>query len=302
MGRVQSLWPLNPSKTIKKRNINTDNLEYEYTDLKGQKQTFTNEQVLHIPGFGYDGLVGYNPISLLREAIGLGLSIEEFDSRFYGHGMNAGGIITYPTALKNEQRQDYTREIKEKVAGLANSHSVMVLDGGSTYQSIGLPKDVSQTLETRMFQKQEMAMFYGIPPFMIGDTEKSTSWGTGIEQQTIGFITFSMLYWFTIWEEQLSASLLSPDEREEYYFEFNADALMRGDSSAKSAYYKNLWQIGGISINEIAKKENMAQVKGGDERFIPVNYMRLSDAGKNFNKNNNKGNNDIKPIKGDKNE
>jgi HK97 family phage portal protein len=281
-GYPKALWPLRPDR------INVDRkqgvLEYRYypgSDDKRFSESFLipNGCMLHIPGFGYDGVMGYSPITLAREAIGLGIAADEFGSRYFGSGTHPGMIVEHPGKLSPEGHSNLTKALSETHSGLGNSHRLMLLQEGMKAQKITIdPKD-SQFIELRKFQINEICRLFHIPPHMLADVEKSTSWGSGIEEQNIGFITHTMRPWFVLWEEELARMLLLDSEKDDYFFEFDLMALLRGDSQKRWSAYIMGKRNGILNADEIRGWENLNPVPNGlgKEYVIERNMGSLAE-------------------------
>jgi HK97 family phage portal protein len=278
-GYPAAIWPLRPDRVQVERIAGS--LKYSYypgiEDIKlTQGFQIPNEYMLHIPGFGFDGVIGYSPISLAREAIGLGMATEIFGARFFGSGTNPGMIVEHPGVLKD--KKSFRDAINDVHQGLGKTHRVMLLEEGMKANKVVIdPKD-SQFLETRKFQITEIARLFLIPPHMIADLERATF--SNIEEQGIEFVVHTMRPWFVLWEEELMRSLLRSDEREEYFFQFDVDALMRGDIQKRYAAYAVGKQWGFLSTNDIRDKENLNPVDDGDLYMVPLNMIPAKDAGK----------------------
>jgi len=277
-GYPKALWPLRPDKIHVERKAGR--LEYKYNP-GSEELTVPNESILHIPGFGYDGVIGYSPITLAREAIGLGMAAEEFGSRYFGAGTHPGMIIEHPGKLSPEAKSNLQTSLGEAQSGLGNTHRLMLLQEGMKAQKIAIdPKD-SQFLETRKFQISEICRIFHVPPHMLADVEKSTSWGSGIEEQNIGFITHTMRPWLVLWEEELNRVLLLEKEKDDYFFEFDLMALLRGDSVKRWTSYIMGKRNGILNADEIRGWENLNPLPDdlGKEYIIEKNMQGLSDLG-----------------------
>jgi HK97 family phage portal protein len=282
-GYPKALWPIRPDRIQVDRKNGI--LEYRYypgSDDKRYVEGFQipNGHMLHIPGFGYDGVMGYSPITLAREAIGLGLATEEFGARFFGSGTHPTGILEHPGTLSTKAESNL-RESKKAYAGLGDSHRLMILEEGMKFTPISINPSDSQFLETRKFQITEIARLYHVPPHMIADVEKSTSWGTGIEEQNIGFITHTMRPWFVLWEEELSRMMLLDSEKEEYFFEFDLAQLLRGDLLRQMQAWTMGKRNGFLNADEIRGWMNLNPIPDGkgQEYIIEKNMIGLSDLG-----------------------
>lgn len=280
-GYPKALWPLRPDR-IQVQRINGELVYHYYPGIEDFKITtgfnIPNTYMLHIPGFGYDGVMGYSPITLAREAIGLGLAADAFGAKYFGSGTHPGMVIEHPKQLSSQAHDNLKKSLTDKYSGLGNAHRLMILEEGMKANKIVIdPKD-SQFLETRKFQITEIARLFLIPPHMIADLEKATF--SNIEEQGIEFVVHTMRPWFVLWEEEYMRSLLRVDEREEYFFQFDVDALMRGDIAKRYAAYAIGKQWGFLSTNDVRDKENLNPVDGGDQYMVPLNMIPTQDVGK----------------------
>jgi len=280
-GNVLSLYPLLPDKMTVDR-TSTGELYYEY-----QKDTGTvvlrREEVLHIPGLGFDGLVGYSPIAMSKNAIGMAIATEEYGAKFFANGANPGGVLEHPGVVKDPKR---VRESWNAVyQGSSNAHRVAVLEEGMKFQSIGIPPEQAQFIATRKFQITEIARIFRIPPHMIGDLEKSSF--SNIEQQSLEFVKYTLDPWVVRWEQAIQRALLSPTEKRDFFIKFNVDGLLRGDYQSRMNGYAVGRQNGWLSSNDIRELENLNRIPeelGGDLYLINGNMTKLADAGAFANK------------------
>lgn len=284
-GRVLSLYPLLPDKMEVDRDENGQ-LYYVYSRNSDENPNFAEygrvylrqEDVLHIPGLGFDGLVGYSPIAMAKNAVGMTLACEEYGASFFENGANPGGVLEHPGVLKDPAK---VRESWHSVyGGSKNAGKVAVLEEGMKYQQIGIPPEEAQFLETRKFQINEIARLYRIPPHMVGDLEKSSF--SNIEQQSLEFVKYTLDPWVIRWEQSLQRALLLPKEKNEYFLKLNVDGLLRGDYQSRMTGYSIGRQNGWLSTNDIREMEDMNLVsaeEGGDLYLINGNMTKLKDAG-----------------------
>lgn len=278
MGRVVGLYPLLPNRMSVERDENGE-LVYTYTPVAGGKQIkLRREDVLHIPGLGFDGLVGYSPIAMAKNAVGMTLACEEYGSAFFRNGARPGGVLKHPGVLKDPSK---LRESWQAVyGGTANTGKVVVLEEGVDYQQISIPPEEAQFLETRKFQIDEIARLYRVPPHMVGDLEKSSF--NNIEQQSLEFVKYTLNPWVVRWEQSLQKALLSPAEQKRCFVKFNLDGLMRGDYKSRMEGYSIGRQNGWLSANDIREMENMNPIpeeEGGHLYLINGNLTKLSEPG-----------------------
>lgn len=283
-GEVIALYPLMPDRM----NVDRDEhgrLYYEYTvssdDAPINKQSTVRLEpydVLHIPGLGFDGLVGYSPIAMAKNAIGLAISAEEYGSKFYANGATPSGILEYPGTVKEPEK---IRESWNKgFAGSANSHKVAVLEEGMKYTPISISPNEAQFLETRKFQINEIARIFRVPPHMVGDLEKSSF--SNIEQQSLEFVKYTLDPWLVRWEQSMTRSLIPQNDKSKYFIKFNVDGLLRGDYQSRMSGYATARQNGWMSANDIRELENLDRIPpelGGDLYLINGNMTKLEDAG-----------------------
>lgn len=272
-GKVTGIWPLMPGQMQVKRRGKT--LYYIYTSDSGEQKMYDQREILHIPGLGFDGLVGKSVISMAREAIGLGLSAEEFGARFFSQGAQPGGIVEYPQHLSDEAFERYKRETRDKYQGLGNAHKIMVLEEGMKYHQTGIPPDDAQFLETRKFQIEEIARIFRVPPHMLADLDRATF--SNIEQQSIDFVVNTIRPWLVRIEQTLNDKLLG-DRNNSNYIKFVVEGLLRGDSGSRATFYNQMFNIGAMSINDIREKEDMNPIENGDQNFVPLNMLPLDQA------------------------
>ena len=271
-GDVIEIYPLKSKNMRVERDAVTNHIKYVYTNNKGITKTYTPKQILHIPAFTFDGVLGVSPITYAREAMGLALATEEFGARFFGNGARPGGVLEHPGTVKDP---DKLRDSWNKVyQGTANSHKVAVLEEGMKYHEVGMSPEDSQFLQTRAFQITEICRIFRVPPHMIGDLSRSTF--SNIEHQSIDFVVHTIRPWLVRWEQAIARSLLNEDERTIYYAKFNVDGLMRGDFATRMNGYAIARQNGWLSANEIRALEDMNRIpadKGGDLYLLNGNMI-----------------------------
>ena len=284
-GQAVALYPLLPSKMDVSRAANGELLYTYYRDAdetglnpKGGYITLRRDEVLHIPGLGFDGLIGYSPIAMAKNAIGMSLATEEYGASFFANGANPGGVLEHPGVIKDIGR------VKESwnsaYQGNGNAHKIAVLEEGMKFQAIGIPPEQAQFLETRKFQINEIARIFRVPPHMVGDLEKSSF--SNIEQQSLEFVKYTLDPWVVRWEQSLQQSLLLPSEKPSLFIRFNLDGLLRGDYQSRMNGYAVGRQNGWMSTNDIRELEDMNRIsaeEGGDLYLVNGNMTKLADAG-----------------------
>ena len=284
-GQITALYPLMLNRMTVDR---TSNGEIYYTylvndsdnpNLKAQGQVYLRkEDIFHIPGLGYDGLVGYSPISMAKNAIGMALATEEYDAKFFENGASPSGVLEHPGTIKDPER---LRESWNSLfKGSGNSHKVAVLEEGLSFKPIAISPNEAQFLETRKFQIDEIARIFRVPPHMVGDLEKSSF--SNIEQQSLEFLKYTLDPWVTRWEQSIHRSLILESEKRDYFVKFNVDGLLRGDYQSRMNGYAVGIQNGFMSPNDIRSLENMDLIPdelGGNLYLINGAMTKLQDAG-----------------------
>ncbi|WP_071705061.1 phage portal protein [Murdochiella vaginalis] len=283
-GEVVALYPLMPNKMSVNRGSD-GNLYYEYArqteeahTMKGSTVRLKPSDVLHIPGLGFDGLVGYSPIAMAKNAIGLAIATEEYGSKFFANGAAPSGVLEHPGTIKDPARirDSWTATF----GGSGNANKIAVLEEGMKYTPISISPEQAQFLETRKFQIDEIARIFRVPPHMVGDLEKSSF--SNIEQQSLEFVTYTLDPWVVRWEQSIHRRLLNPEEKQDFFVKFNVEGLLRGDYQSRMSGYATARQNGWMSANDIRELENLDRIpkeEGGDLYLINGNMLPLSHAG-----------------------
>ena len=283
-GEVLGLYPLMPNKMRVDREAD-GKLWYTYTRSNDETQTIKGStvklrptDVLHIPGLGFDGLVGYSPIAMAKNAIGMGIACEEYGARFFANGAAPSGVLEHPGTIKDPQkvRESWNATFK----GSSNAHKIAVLEEGMKYTQIGISPEQAQFLQTRKFQINEIARIFRVPPHMVGDLEKSSF--SNIEQQSLEFVKYTLDPWVIRWEQSLMRLLLNEDEKKDYFIKFNLEGLLRGDYQSRMNGYAIARQNGWMSANDIRELEDQDRIpaeQGGDLYLINGSMLPLANAG-----------------------
>ena len=278
-----ALYPLLPDRMAVDRNESGE-LVYTYQSDKGQVK-LRRENILHIPGLGFDGLIGYSPIAMAKNAVGLALATEDYGAAFFANGANPGGVLEHPGVIKPEQA-DRLRESWQSQFGGANAHKVAVLEEGLKFHQMSIPPEQAQFLETRKFQINEIARIFRVPPHMVGDLEKSSF--SNIEQQSLEFVKYTLDPWVVRWEQSLQQALILPSEKATIFIKFNLDGLLRGDYQSRMQGYSTGIQNGFMSVNDVRGLEDMNLLtaeEGGDLHFVNGNMVKLADVGAAYKPN-----------------
>lgn len=281
---VIALYPLMPNKMTVDRDANGQ-IYYSYqrsndeaNTMSGSIVTLKQEDVLHIAGLGFDGLVGYSPIAMAKNAIGMAIACDEYGAKFFANGATPGGILEHPGTIKDPQR--VRDSWNSAFGGSSNANKVAVLEEGMKYTPISISPEQAQFLETRKFQINEIARIFRVPPHMVGDLEKSSF--SNIEQQSLEFVKYTLEPWIVRWEQSMMRSLLSQDEKSKYFIKFNLEGLLRGDYQSRMNGYAIGRQNGWMSANDIRELENLDRIsadEGGDLYLINGNMLPLKHAG-----------------------
>lgn len=281
-GRVKELWPLNPDRVTVERDKATKKLVYTVTIPDEARQVkLDTDRILHIRGLSGDGIIGYSPIKLARESIGLSLATEEYGARFFGNGSRPGGVLEHPGKLGTEARKNLKTSWEEMYKGLEQSHRIAILEEGLKWHQIGIAPEEAQFLETRKFQLNDIARIFRVPPHLIGDLERSTF--SNIEHSSIDFVVHTIRPWLVRWEQALKLRLLREREGDQIYFaEFLVDGLLRGDVQSRYNAYAVGRQNGWLSADDIRELENMNPLPGeqGKTYLLPLNMVPADQTAK----------------------
>ena len=284
LGKIAALYPLLPNKMNVLRDDDGE-IFYKYRRLSEENPNFkekgeiilNRQDVLHIVGLGFDGLLGHSPIAVAKNAIGLSMACEEFGSNFFANGARPSGILKTPTLIKDPEK---LRESWQSMYGGSNAGKVAILEEGMTYESISIPPEDAQFLETRKFQIAEIARIFRVPLHLLNELDHATF--SNIEHQNLEFVIYTLTSWITRWEQALNKTLFSENERGKFFVKFNVDGLLRGDYQSRMQGYATARQNGWLSANDIRELENLNPIpdeEGGNLYLINGNMTKLSDAG-----------------------
>ena len=274
-GKLLEIWPLRPDRMRPERAGNT--IQYIYTLESGEERIIPNKDVLHIPGLGFDGLVGYSPIAMNKEAIALAKAAEEFGARFFANDARPGIVLKHPGELSQPAQERLRNNWEKMHTGLENKHRLAVLEEGLDIQTIGIPPQEAQWIELRSMQLTEIARIYRIPPPLIGDLSRATF--SNVEELTRHFGIHTIRPWLTRIEAIMNANLLEGED-ENLYIEHLMDALLRADIGARYSSYATGRQWGWLSANDVRRLENMDAIEEGDIYLTPGNMVPAGEEGK----------------------
>ena len=264
-GIPRSLTPLRSNLMTPVREVGTVTYHYQ---SNGREYIFAKDSILHLSNFTLDGIVGLSPLDYARNTMGISVSADKFASKSFQGSGRYRGFISVDRLLTTEQRKALADMYQTSNADDVNT---WVFEAGAKFNQTNMSPDDMQMLESRAFQLSEVARFWGVPSYLLNDTEKSTSWGTGLEQQNLGFLTYTIQPYLNCWEAAIANDLLTRTDRRKYFVEHNVEGLLRADSAARALFYSQMVQNGLYTRNEVRRKENMPPVDGGDDLTVQVN-------------------------------
>ena len=280
VGAIRELHPLVPER-VRVANVGS-------TDANPSGKVFivdgnlddplTPKDVFHIPGFGYDGVCGVSPIRLAATSIGLGLAAEEYGAKLWSAGSLLGGVLQTEQRIEQPVADRLKANWREKVSGLSKAHEIAILDAGAKFQPITMPNNDAQFLESRDFQVSEVSRWFGVPPFLLNQTEKSTSWGTGLEQQATGFVKFDL---HPMWLKPTEARVTKELTGAGIYAKYKIEGLLRGDTQSRAEFYNVMRNVGAFSADDIRALEDLPPIPdgAGTGYLQPLNMAPLGTEG-----------------------
>lgn len=274
-GRPKALWPLDPSKTDVQVDNVTGEVWYVTTLPSGEVRKIKHSDVLHFKAISKSGLKGITPISVIREELGVQQAQRKFLGSFYSNGTATRGILKLPagTSLDKPAKDKARDEWQKANSGLNNAHRIAILDAGMEYQTLGMPLNDAQFIETSKFGIAEVAKIYKVPGYKLGLTDVKFS---NMENQSLEYVKSTLQPIMTNWEQECDFKLFTEVERRRYYTKFNATGELRGDSASRAAYYKEMIAMGVYTINEVRELEERDNIgEMGDRHFVSLNYVSL---------------------------
>ncbi|GGV86744.1 hypothetical protein GCM10010294_67750 [Streptomyces griseoloalbus] len=280
-GRPVGLWPVAWTSVEQRRIKDTGELVWkitldddEWAPIREPDGLVRSENFLHFRSFGVGGAEGLSPIGMARQSVGTGYAANAYIGSFFARDASPGGIVSVPGTLKDAQYERLTRQWKDLHEGFDKAHQLAVMEAGAKWEKTTLSPADAQFLEVYKLTRAEIAGIFGVPPHMIGDVERSTSWGSGIEQQSLGYVIYSLLPWLTRLERTTNRLFGDPS----VYLKFNPEGLLRGDTAQRYTGYTQARQWGWMSVNEIRAKEELAPIEGGDDYLQPLNMVPSGSA------------------------
>ncbi|MDU7389339.1 phage portal protein [Atlantibacter hermannii] len=274
--KLVSLVPLLPQNMVVKR-LDSGRLEYTYTE-NGKPRVIPERNLMHIRGFGLDGVCGMMPLSSGRDVIGSAMAVEESAAKIFEQGLQSSGFLSAEQPLNDDQRERL-RGYMQAFTGSKNAGKIMVLEGGLKYQGVTMNPEDAQMLESRAFSIEEICRWFRVPPFMVGHTSKQSSWASSLEGMNLQFLTHTLRPLLVNIEQEIARCLLGGDE--DLFAEFSVEGLLRADSAGRAAYYTSALQNGWMSRNDVRRLENMPPIEGGDIYTVQLNLTPLEDLKQN---------------------
>lgn len=271
-GRIVELWPVMPQRVTVRRNQRTQKLEYIITPPGSDEKAVINAgQIFHLPGLSLNGVTGISPIAYGRDAIGLGLASQEFAGSFFQRGARPSAVLEHPGQLSPEAHERLKASFNEAYSGLSNAQSVALIEEGMKLNTgFQMPLEDAQFIENRKMSVEEIARLFRVQPHKIGHHERSTF--NNIEHLGIDHVVSTIRPWLVRWEQAIGTKIIPEEEQSRFFAEFLVDGLLRGDSDARSKFYKAMWEIGVLSPNDIRELENLNPIDEGDTYYVPMNF------------------------------
>lgn len=253
----------------------------KYFRVLSEQKTYYDYEFIHFIGYSQDGIVGKSPIRIHMENLGLTMAAQQFGALFFGNGTNMGGYYEHPGRLSDEAYNRLKENLRSTNAGMVNAHSTPILEEGLKFSKIGIPPEEAQFIETRKFQKSDIAAIFNVPPHLVGDLSNSTN--NNIEQQSLEYVIYSLMPWLNRIENELNIKLFREDEQDRFYVKHNVNAILRGDMTARAQFYTQMISIGAYSQNDVRKLEDENPIEFGDTYYrqsnlIPINENTIKQA------------------------
>jgi HK97 family phage portal protein len=275
-GFADQLVPIDPDRVVKTTQIESGRLVFSIKEpgASGRTRLYTQDEVFRICGWTEDGINCQSVLSgYARESVGLAIAQERYAATLFGQGAMHGGALSVPGVLNDEAADRMARSFQKATSGSNNWHRPVVLEQGATWKETTMTAEDSQFILSRRFSVTEIARWFGVPPHMIGDLERSTN--NNIEQQSLEFVIYNLTPWLSSWEHAVKHNLILERERDSYFAEFNIDGLLRGDSESRANFFTKMFAVGAYSTNDIRRIDSKNAIEGGDQRFIPANMSPL---------------------------
>lgn len=272
-GFVDQLIPLNPDR-VKPALARDGSINYIHQRLDGREEVLLQDEVFHIPNLSENGIEGLSTVQVARDSFGLTKSLENQENEFISRGQRPGGTLAMDGKLSPQAHERLRTDWRNRFTGTGGSQEIAILEEGLKWMPMGMSNEDAQFLESRLFQVEEVASWFGVPLSLLQHTERQTSWGTGITQLTHGFVTFTMQPWYTKWEGEINQDLILPSQQDDFFAEFLLEGLLRGDPLTRARFYNTMVTIGAMTRNEVRIAENFNPIPGLDEPLTPLNLQQ----------------------------
>ncbi len=275
-GDIVALHPLQSTKMEVVKDDGVITYKY-YRDNKYVR--YSQSEIFHLKGFGFTGLVGLSPIAYATKTAAVAVAMEDQQRSFYANGAKSPKILTTgDNVLSKDQREALSKNFEDITSGPVDKR-LWILEAGFDTKDIGVSPQDAETMASRKFQVSEIARFFGVPPHMVGDVEKTTSWGSGIEQQNLGFLQYTLTPYLTRWEQACTRWLVPEEDDGDIIIEHNVDGLLRGDSKSRAEYQSILVNNGLRTINEMRRIDNLPPLEGGDKATRQKQNVPIDELG-----------------------
>ncbi|MFD2206629.1 phage portal protein [Kiloniella antarctica] len=275
-GDVEAIWPIEPHRMNPDRD-SRNKLVYEVSNERQPNTILSADQIYHVKGLSYDGLMGYSPVRLARDSLSLSAAMERYGSAFFGNGANPGGVLEHPGNLSSEAAKGLRESWEAKHKGVNRSHKVAILEEGMSFKTIGIPPEDAQFLSSRQFQITEIARWFQMPPHKLAELTRATF--SNIEQQSQEVVDDCIVPWVVTFEEEADLKLFKPSESGRLFTKMNLKALLRGDSKSRGEFYQSMFSTGAMSVNRILELEDENPIgPEGDLRMVPMNMVSVEQA------------------------
>jgi len=269
---------LMPTDKVSWRRLQSGAYEYTYTTSTGKRRVLQEDDVFHVPGFTRDGRFGMSVIKYGAEVFGAGLAANSVANSTFKNGLMQAVFFKMEKTLKPDQRKEFRENLKE-VSGALNAGKSPLLEGGMTAETLGINPRDAQLLESRAYSVEEICRWFGVPPVMVGASDKSSSWASSSEQINLWFLKYGLTPLLKRIEQSIYDRLLTPIEQRRYYAEFTVEGLLRGDTTARKEFYASALQNGYLNRTTVARLENFPDVPGGDVYTVQSNLIPLDKLG-----------------------
>lgn len=262
--RVDALIPIAP-QTVRPKQDERGAITYEIRQSGGSTRVLAQSDVLHVRALTTDGLIGIGPLEAARRTVEHSTFMRRWNSGFFQNGARPTGVLKHPGVLSTEAFDRLKNSFDESYSGTENAGRPMILEEGLSWDSLSLTAEDLQFIDGMKFSRGEIAMFFGVPPHMIGDIERGTSWGSGLEQQNLGFLIYSLRPWLTNIAQAMRRDLIAREDRRRYVLKFDTSDLTRADFKARQEGLQIQRNAGVISVNEWRRAENLNPIESGDD-------------------------------------